>query len=82
LADAAQIPVTHLNGIERGKQDPTIGMLNAIAGALWSSTFPGSDHDVHQTGGTAASLKRRDLVCDAREIRQRPNNDSVRDGLR
>lgn len=34
LADAAQIHVTYLSGIETGKKNPTIGLLNAVAGAL------------------------------------------------
>lgn len=34
LADAAQIHVTYLSGIETGKKNPTIGLLNAVAAAL------------------------------------------------
>lgn len=39
LADAAEIHVTYLSGIERGKKNPTIGMLNAVAGALGVGTL-------------------------------------------
>lgn len=34
LADAAQVHVTYLSGIERGIRNPSLDKLNALAGAL------------------------------------------------
>ncbi len=39
LADAAQIHVTYLSGIERGLRNPTLDKLNALAEALGIHTL-------------------------------------------